>query len=264
MITVLSPAKTLDFESPVPATPATTPQLLDTAAELMATLSSHTASDLGKLMKLSSSLSELNAGRNARWQRDTHTGGASGTVDDRGDARQAMLAFTGDVYKGMAATELSEADLTFAQEHVRILSGLYGVLRPLDLIMPYRLEMGTRLATSRGNNLYEFWGDRIAGTLVRELAEHKNPVILNLASQEYFKGVSGMLPDTPVITPVFKEQRSGGAKVIGIHAKRQRGRMTRYIIDHRIDTPDALKEYALDDYYYADRLSSETEWVFLR
>jgi cytoplasmic iron level regulating protein YaaA (DUF328/UPF0246 family) len=264
VITVLSPAKTLDFESPVHTERATTPQLLDHAAQLMTILSGHDASDLGRLMKLSSSLSELNAERNARWQRDAHMAGASGTGDDHGDARQAILAFTGDVYKGMAPPELSEDALGFAQEHVRILSGLYGVLRPLDLMMPYRLEMGTRFSTSRGKNLYEFWSDRIAGALSHELAGHTNPVVLNLASQEYFKAVDGMLPVTRIVTPVFKEQRAGGPKVIGIHAKRQRGRMTRYIIDNRIDTPEALKGYTLDDYYYADRLSSETEWVFLR
>ena len=260
MITVLSPAKTLDFESPVPTTQSTTPQLLDNATELMSTLSGHNASSLSRLMKLSSSLSELNAERNAQWHRDAHVSGAS----DSGETRQAILAFTGDVYKGMAAAELTEDELTFAQRHVRILSGLYGVLRPLDLIMPYRLEMGTRLSTAGGNNLYEFWSDRIAAVLADELSEHKNPVVLNLASQEYFKAVAGRLPGTRVVTPVFKEQRSGGPKVIGVHAKRQRGRMTRYIIDNRIDTPEALKEYALDDYYYSERLSSDTDWVFLR
>jgi cytoplasmic iron level regulating protein YaaA (DUF328/UPF0246 family) len=260
VITILSPAKTLDFEAPVPTTQATTPSFLDDATELAEGLAGYDATGLSQLMKLSPSLSDLNVERNARWNRRFHEAPDTET----GEARQAIYAFRGAVYQGFAAEELSQDQIGFAQDHLRILSGLYGVLRPLDRIMPYRLEMGTSLETPRGSNLYAFWGERIAGHLRDSLAGAASPVVLNLASQEYFRAVDTDSLGLSVITPVFKEQRKGGPRVIGVHAKRQRGRMARWIVDNGIDRPEAIREYTLDDYFYAPELSGDTEWVFLR
>jgi len=258
VITILSPAKTLDFETPVPTTEATTPAFLDDAAQLADILARYDSAGLSRLMKLSTSLSDLNAERNSRWNRRDHE------ADGGGETRQAIYAFKGGVYQGFAAEDLSPDRVGFAQDHLRILSGLYGVLRPLDRIMPYRLEMGTSLETPRGSNLYAFWGERIAGLLRDSLAGTASPVVLNLASQEYFRAVDTDSLGLSVITPLFKEQRKGGPRVIGVHAKRQRGRMARWIVDNGIDRPEAIREYTLDDYFYAPELSGDTEWVFLR
>lgn len=256
MITILSPAKTLDFENRPAVSQTTTPALIDEAAVLNGVLSEYEARDLKQLMKISDSIASLNVRRNAAWSVDAH--------HNDEETRPALFAFNGDVYRGLAAGELAEDDVTFAQEHLRILSGLYGVLRPLDRMMPYRLEMGSRLSTSRGETLYDFWGTTIADTLRGAIEATGSKVLVNLASQEYFKSVDRDRLGYPVVTPHFKEQRSGGPRVIGVHAKRQRGRMARYIVENRIDTPEVLKAYDLDDYAYSEDLSTDTDWVFLR
>lgn len=261
MIAILSPAKTLDFESPPPATRHTMPRFLHHSAEIMGVLQGYITEELGRLMKLKRNLAELNSERNSRWAADLH--------GDPGEARHAIFAFRGEVYRGLDADTLDDEDLAFAQDHLRILSGLYGVLRPLDAILPYRLEMGTPLKTDRGDNLYQFWGT----TLAEDLSSSTDTVI-NLASQEYFKALStqslaaqalSTQPlSVPVITPVFREQTARGPRVIAVYAKRQRGRMARYIVDRRITSPEALREYDLDGYSFDQASSTEREWVFLR
>ncbi|MFW6229176.1 MAG: peroxide stress protein YaaA [Alkalispirochaeta sp.] len=260
MITILAPAKTLDFDSPVPTAGSTIPAFLDDAEQIVELLRGYDAAALSELMKLSPSLSDLNAERNTRWSRQVHETDDAG----RSESRQAIHAFKGGVYQGFAAEELSQDRIGFAQDHLRILSGLYGVLRPLDRIMPYRLEMATSLENPRGANLYAFWGSRIARHLKDSLVGSASPVIINLASQEYFRAVDTKHLGVPVITPVFKEQRTGGLRVIGVHAKRQRGRMARWIVENGIDRPEAIREYALDGYSYAPERSTEEEWAFLR
>ncbi|MFA7566389.1 MAG: peroxide stress protein YaaA [Alkalispirochaeta sp.] len=271
MITVLSPAKTLDFESPVPTDRSTVPALLDHASEVMESLKQLGPSELGKLMKISDSLSTLNAQRNKRWKKSRHTPHTPHTPHTQEEARQSLFAFSGDVYNGLDASTLNTEAITFAQDHLRILSGLYGYLRPLDLIMPHRLEMGTRLTTEHGSTLYDYWGTTITDTVSRELADAKNPILLNLASQEYFKAIksrrlTGNLGTRgyTVITPLFKDQRKNGPRVIGAYAKQQRGRMARFILENAVDTVEPLKAYNADGYAYAPDLSTPTEWVFLR
>ncbi len=251
MIAILSPAKTLDFESPLRTDRRTTPRFLPQAESLITELRTLEPDDLAKLMKLKRPLAELNVERIRTWNTEDHK--------TAGEARQALYAFRGEVYRGLDADTMSSEDLEFAQEKLRVLSGLYGVLRPLDLILPYRLEMGTSLATDRGDTLYQFWGDAIA----REL-NSAGEVLVNLASQEYFRAAGTRALSIPVITPIFREQTARGPRVIAVYAKRQRGRMARYIVDNRIDDPVALKSYDLDGYHYDPDGSSGSEWVFLR
>ena len=286
MITILSPAKTLDFDSPRPTVRAGAPRLLDDSADLIAHLREYDAAALSRLMKLSDSLSRLNVDRNRTWTVAAHAAEGAGGAGSRGnegshrledapveagsptetegpvEAGQALFAFKGEVYRGFAADDMGTEEIDFAQEHLRILSGLYGVLRPLDLILPHRLEMGTRLPTDRGATLYDYWGRRLTETVLRDAG--RDAVIVNLASKEYFKAVRDLGDSARVVTPVFKEQRRDGPKVVGVHAKYQRGRMARYITYNRIDTPEALVEYDLDGYTYAPELSGDEEWVFLR
>jgi cytoplasmic iron level regulating protein YaaA (DUF328/UPF0246 family) len=179
------------------------------------------------------------------------------------NARPAVLAFKGDVYTGLDAESFSEADFSFAQQHLRILSGLYGVLRPLDLLEPYRLEMGTRLKTASGDNLYQFWGDRITAALNEEL-KTSDDVVVNLASNEYFKAVQPKALNARLITPVFKDFKNGQYKIISFYAKKARGLMSRYIIQNRIDAPEAIKAFDLEGYYFSPEQSKGDTWVFLR
>ncbi len=174
------------------------------------------------------------------------------------------MAFKGDVYLGLDAPTLNKNDLKFTQKHLRILSGLYGLLRPLDLMQAYRLEMGTKLQNERGRNLYEFWDTRVTDKLNEELSAHKSQTLINLASNEYFKVVKPKTLDADIITPAFKERKNGEYKMIGIYAKKARGLMSRYIIKNRIDTPEALKDFDLEDYGYNESLSTENNWVFTR
>jgi len=250
MLLLLSPAKKLDYDTPVRTTLQSQPLFVEEAAELIAVLRKLSASEVASLMKLSDALAELNVARYAEWE----------PVFDTTSARQAALAFNGDVYEGLRAPELSDEALQWAQEHVLMLSGLYGVLRPLDLMRPYRLEMGTRLQTEKGANLYAFWGSRIA----EYLNEQGDEVVVNLASEEYFKAVDRKVLKARVVQCVFQEQKGDAWKVISFHAKRARGLMARHVIDERIDQPEGLKTFAAEGYAYAADASSADRLVFRR
>jgi hypothetical protein len=254
MIIVLSPAKTLDFESPVTIRRHTQPEFLDESAELVADLRALDATALARLMSVSPALAELNTQRFSDWSRPFTSA----------NARQALLAFAGDVYEGLQANTLDEKSLLWAQSHVRVLSGLYGLLKPLDLMQAYRLEMGTRFVNARGRDLYAFWGDTLARKLSEAIAAHTYPVLVNLASEEYFKAVSPRALSVPVVQPVFQERRPDGYKVISFMAKRARGLMTRYAIDHRLDDPEALKAFDGDGYRFCAEPSDQSTLVFRR
>ncbi len=254
MIIVLSPAKTLDFASAPTTRVHTQPELLDDSAQLIERLVALDAPAVGELMNISAELADLNAMRFRAWQ----------TPFTRRNARQAVLAFDGDVYDGLQARTLDTAQLKWAQKHVRILSGLYGVLRPLDLMQAYRLEMGTRLDTVRGKDLYEFWGDRIAQQLAPLLAAQRKPVLVNLASQEYFRAVNTRLLGCPVVQPVFQERRAAGYQVVSFSAKRARGLMTRFAIEHRITRPAGLQGFEQDGYRFDAYASTAHVWYFRR
>ncbi|WP_299018938.1 peroxide stress protein YaaA [uncultured Photobacterium sp.] len=254
MLIVVSPAKTLDYDSPLATKNYTLPELTDHSAELIEVCRELTPVDIASLMKVSDKIAGLNAARFAEWQPEF-------TMDN---ARQAILAFKGDVYTGLDAETMSEEGFTYAQSHLRMLSGLYGLLRPLDLMQPYRLEMGTRLANSRGTNLYQFWGDIITDKLNQALTEQGDNTLVNLASNEYFKAVKQKTLDAQVITPVFKDCKNGNYKVISFYAKKARGMMARYILDNQIDSVEALKQFNVAGYYFAAEESTEKELVFKR
>jgi len=253
MITLISPAKTLDFESPVATRRHSQPLFLDDAQVLIEQLQRLTPPEVSRLMAISDSLGNLNFHRYFNWHRPF-------TLNN---ARQALLAFKGDVYRGLEADRLDEDDLCWAQERVRILSGLYGLLKPLDLIQPYRLEMSTRLATDRGDNLYRFWNNRITDSLNRQLPASA-PTVINLASVEYFRAVNSKRLQARVITPVFRDWNNGQYKTISFYAKKARGMMAAYQIQHRIDDPEALKDFDRDGYRYDPGRSTASEWVFTR
>lgn len=253
MLFVISPAKNLNENQTAPVAAYSQPDLLADAAVLMDELRRLAPQDIAKLMHVSDKIALLNAERNAAWQPPF-------TPEN---AKQAVYLFNGDVYEGLAAESQPPAGVDYLQAHLRILSGLYALLRPLDLIQPYRLEMGTALANPRGKNLYEFWGDTIAEALNRALAEQQTDTLINLASQEYFKSVSGKLK-ARLITPVFKDEKNGQYKVISFYAKRARGLMVRYAAEQQISEPEELKAFDLEGYAYNAAASNEKEWVFLR
>lgn len=232
----------------------TQPLFVDQAAGLIKVLKTKTAEDIAELMSLSPALSELNVQRYAHWKR-TFT---------QANSRQAVLAFNGDVYEGLEASTLSAKQLDWAQEHVAILSGLYGVLRPLDLMQPYRLEMGARLETPKGRNLYEYWGSGIAEYLNERQAGQKAPVIVNLASEEYFKSVDLKTLKARVVQCVFQDWKNGAWKIISFHAKRARGLMARYAILHKVSKPEGLHGFDLEGYKYDASASTEDKLVFRR
>ena len=254
MLTVISPAKTLDFETPPTTRKASQPEFIEQAASLVNDARQLSPEDIRGLMGVSENIADLNHRRFMNWQQPF----------DLDNAKQALLAFKGDVYTGLEAETLSAAELTFAQKHLRILSGLYGVLRPLDLMQPYRLEMGLKFANSRGANLYQFWGDTIAASLNRQLKKTGSAVLLNLASNEYFKAVSAGALNAEVITPVFRDLKSGKYRVISFYAKKARGQMARYIIENGLDEPEDLKKYRVGGYRYSAKESTAREWVFTR
>ncbi|SDV49983.1 peroxide stress protein YaaA [Chitinasiproducens palmae] len=256
MIIVLSPAKSLDYETPVPHKAHTQPDFIDESARLIERLRAFSPAQIATLMHISDPLAHLNFERFAAW---------SPTFDEH-NARAAVYAFNGDVYEGLAAQTMRKADLDYAQKHLRILSGLYGVLRPLDLMQPYRLEMGTRLDNERGRDLYAFWGERIAQALnaAAQAQRGKSRVLVNLASQEYFKSVVRKALDMDVVTPVFEDFKGGRYKIISFYAKRARGLMARYAIDHRIERAEQLQQFDVDGYRYDAEASSATDWVFRR
>jgi len=254
MLVVLSPAKTLDFSPPAPDIPATDPMLVRDTAALARVTRRLKASDLSRLMGISDALADLNAERFRAFQSDP----------EKAQGVQAALAFAGDVYEGLNARTLDGEGLAWAQDHVRILSGLYGVLRPLDRIQPHRLEMGTRLATPRGASLYEFWGDRIARRLAETLKTHADPTLVNLASIEYFGAVDRAALKRPVISCAFRQIRDGELRNLSLFAKTGRGLMARYAIDQRITRAEDLKGFDRAGYRFRRDLSAETEWVFTR
>lgn len=254
MLILVSPAKTLDYESPLATQASTHPRFTEQSQQLIDTLRELSVQDVAELMKLSDKLASLNVARYQSWQ-PQHTSD---------NARPAVLAFKGDVYTGLDAESFSAADFDFAQQHLRILSGLYGVLRPLDLLEPYRLEMGTRLKTAAGENLYQFWGGRITNALNEELADSSTDVVVNLASNEYFKAVQSKALQARLITPVFKDFKNGQYKIISFYAKKARGLMSRYIIQNQVETPEALKAFDNEGYYFSAEQSKGDTWVFLR
>ncbi|WP_412776350.1 peroxide stress protein YaaA [Thalassospira lucentensis] len=254
MLAVVSPAKKLDFETDAPEMAVSQPVFLDDTEELIEVARKKSRRDLMKLMGISENLADLN------YQRFTHFS----RPFDRTNAKPAVFAFRGDTYIGLDADTMKAKDIDWAEDHFRMLSGLYGLLKPRDLMQPYRLEMGTKLANARGKDLYAFWGDKIAHEINRLTDGHKDRSLINLASNEYFKSVKTKTLEGPVITPVFKEVKAGVAKVIGFSAKRARGMMARFMIDNRLETPEGLKKFAVDGYGYQDDLSTETEWVFTR
>jgi uncharacterized protein len=254
MLMVISPAKTLDYETP-PATPRyTQPEHLDHAQDLIAQLRDLSPAQIAELMHLSDKLAGLNAARFGSWT-------PSFTPEN---AKQALLAFKGDVYTGLDAESFSEEDFDFAQRHLRMLSGLYGVLRPLDLMQPYRLEMGTKLANPRGKDLYAFWGERISGWLNEALAAQGDQVLLNLASTEYFGAVKRKVLDARIIDTEFKDLKNGQYKIISFYAKKARGLMARYVIKERLSDPEGLKDFSYQGYRFAAEQSSVDKLVFLR
>lgn len=254
MIFLLSPAKTLDYTSPLPAVPHTLPAFAQDAQRLVEVLRRQSPQQLASLMAISDPLAALNVARYQAW---------SPKFTER-NARQAVLAFDGDVYDGLQARQLSAADLDWAQRHLRILSGLYGVLRPLDWMQPYRLEMGTALKVGDTPNLYRYWGSRIAEHLNGELAADKTPVVINLASQEYFKSVDLKALKARVVECVFEERKGSSWKVVSFSAKKARGLMARYAIIHRIETPRRLEAFDLEGYAFAPAASSPDRLVFRR
>ena len=254
MLIVVSPAKSLDYESKVSTRKFTQPRFLEESEQLVQSLRKLAPDDLSELMNISESLAEENYQRYANWQ----------TPFDRKNARQAIFAFKGDVYLGLQAEQFSTADLNFAQKHLRILSGLYGLLRPLDLMQPYRLEMGLPFENAGGKNLYEFWGDQITKTLGKHLKASGSPVLVNLASNEYFKAVKPKLLDADVITPQFRDLKNGQYKMISFFAKKARGLMARYIIQEGLTDPARLKRFKGEGYYYSADHSEGNTWVFLR
>ncbi|MGC1300852.1 MAG: peroxide stress protein YaaA [Caulobacteraceae bacterium] len=253
MLIALSPAKTLDFSPVAESLLATTPAMGKDTAELVAVAKTLGRADLKRLMGLSDKLADLNVERFKAFRTTRATG-----------AVPAALAFAGDVYTGLKARDLDADALAWAQDRLRILSGLYGVLRPLDLIQPYRLEMGVKLANPRGTDLYSFWGDRIAKVLNTAARGHADPTLVNLASQEYFGGVDRKALKIPVLTCQFKERRGDEVKIVSFFAKKARGTMARYIIDGRIEQVEALKAFDRDGYAFSPDHSDAREWVFVR
>ena len=254
MLILISPAKTLDYQSDLATARYTQPQLLKYSEQLIAEARKLSAPQIGKLMSISDKLADLNATRFHDWN-------PKFTPDN---ARQAILAFKGDVYTGLQAETFTEAQFDFAQQHLRILSGLYGVLRPLDLMQPYRLEMGIRLENPEGKDLYHFWGDTITDTLNKALKAQGDDVVINLASDEYFKSVKPKALKGTLVKPVFLDEKNGKFKVISFYAKKARGLMSRYIIENQLADVEQLKQFDSEGYFFDEAASGSGELVFKR
>lgn len=253
MIYLLSPAKTLDYDSETPSVRTTMPRFLEHSAELAAIMKTMTPADLEKLMGISSKLADLNAERFDQWRTDY----------SKPEGRDAIFAFKGDVYQGLAVEKWKKEDFTVAQKSLRILSGLYGILRPLDLMLPYRLEMGKKVTTERGTNLYHFWGTLLTESLNKDLSGADDAVI-NLASNEYFSAIKPKELISPVITPVFKDWKNDKYKVISFYAKKARGEMAAWAIQNNVISPAELKKFKGGGYKYDKALSDDNSWVFTR
>jgi hypothetical protein len=255
MIALLSPSKTQDFESALAFSTATQPRFKEQTLQLAHQLKGYSAGELSELMKISDSLAELNEGRFQAFQ-DSFT---------KKNARQALLAFKGDVYTDIQVNEYSADEFNYAQDHLRILSGLYGLLRPLDFIQPYRLEMKTPLNNSQGKDLYAFWGSQLTEQLQKDLRAQGDDIVVNLASKEYAKALKLKELDAEVVSPVFLDKKPGkDAKIIAIYAKKARGTMANYLIRHRISKKADITHFAEDGYSYQKNLSKDHEMVFLR
>ncbi|HLR17792.1 MAG TPA: peroxide stress protein YaaA [Alcanivoracaceae bacterium] len=254
MFMVLSPAKSLDYTSDYPKLPVSEPRMLQQSQELIDVLAAFTPAEVGSLMKISDKLADLNAARFSAWQQPMQ----------EPEAKPAIYAFTGDVYTGIDVHNLTSQTVEYLQEKLRILSGLYGLLKPLDLIMPYRLEMGTRLENKHGKNLYEFWGSSITELLQKDMAEQGSRTLLNLASQEYFKAVKVKELDASVITPVFHDEKNGVYKVISFHAKKARGAMAAWVAENKVKDAKALQGFDWAGYQYHAESSTPAKPVFRR
>jgi len=254
MLFLISPAKALDYETPAHVKTHTQPLFIEQSTELIAVMREKSPQQIAELMSLSDTLSGLNAARYQAWV----------PKFTAKNSKQAVLAFDGDVYGGLDAKTLSEADLDWLQDHLCILSGLYGVLRPLDRMQAYRLEMGTRLVTPRGKNLYQFWGAQIADYLNQRAAADKTPVVVNLASEEYFKAVDRRALLPRVVTCVFEERKADGYRIVSFFAKRARGLMARYAVKHRLTRVEQLKDFAEEGYRFAPSNSEPDRLVFRR
>lgn len=254
MLITLSPSKGQDFDSPLKSVISSLPDHLSNSRMLIKALRKVDSTELRSLMSISENIADLNVARYKSFK----------TPFTEKNARPALFAFKGDVYSGIPANEYTKADLKYAQAHLRILSGLYGALRPMDLIQPYRLEMKTKLSNPRGENLYQFWGDQITDSLNETLAKHKQPVLINLASNEYFKSVKKKRLQGRLLDISFKETKEGKTRVIAIFAKRARGTMTDFILRNRIETPEDIKAFNTDGYRYSAKDSTEDQWVFKR
>ena len=254
MLIVLSPAKSLDYKTPVKVKAPTLPEFVSESAKLIAELKKLSPQEFANLMGLSVQLAALNVGRYRDWSKKF--------TDE--NSKPAIYAFDGDVYDGFDVKTLKAKSIDFAQDHVRILSGLYGALRPLDLMQPYRLEMGTSFKNARGKDLYAFWGERVTDSLKSVLEKQKKPVLLNLASEEYFKVLQAKNLECPVISPVFQDGKDGKYKIISFYAKRARGLMARYVVENRIIDPADLKGFNLDGYKYVASESKPDKPLFRR
>ena len=254
MLIVISPAKTLDYDTAPKTKTFTIPDYLDQSEQLIEHLRKFCSLDIMELMNVSLKIAEINFDRYESWNKKF-------TTDN---AKQAILAFKGDVYTGLDAVSFKADDFKFAQKHLRVLSGLYGLLRPLDLMQAYRLEMGTKLKTDKGKNLYEFWGSVITDGLNKQLKSIKSDYLINLASNEYFKSVKPKELNAEIITPEFKEYKNGEYKMIGIYAKKARGLLSRYIIQNKLSNPEDLKSFSEEGYRFNKTLSKGNKWVFAR
>ncbi|MCL5254699.1 MAG: peroxide stress protein YaaA [Gammaproteobacteria bacterium] len=254
MLFVVSPAKNLDYETPAPINTNTQPEMLDQAAELVDICKELSPQALASLMKISDKLAGLNAARFSEWQRPFTTE----------NAKAAVFAFNGDVYAGLDAPTLNEEAWAYGQQHMRILSGLYGVLKPLDLMQPYRLEMGTKLKNPQGGDLYAYWGNQISEKLNQAIAESGSKVLINLASNEYFKAVKTAKLDVLVVTPVFKDTKNGQLKIISFYAKKARGMMARFILEQQPNSVEELQSFNTAGYEFNPSLSTDKELVFCR
>ncbi|ATO20077.1 hypothetical protein BS636_10620 [Acinetobacter sp. LoGeW2-3] len=254
MLALISPAKTLDYETSLPTDQHTQARLLQHSQELIEVASKLSATEIASLMSVSEKIAKLNVERFRDWQPEF----------DLSNARQAIFAFKGDVYTGLDAYNLKDDHINYAQDHLRMLSGLYGLLRPLDLMMPYRLEMGTKLANPRGHNLYEFWGHTITELINHDLAAANSELLVNIASDEYYKSVKESKIQAEIIKPVFLDQKNGKYKVISFYAKKARGLMARFIIENQIDRVEGLKGFNTEGYYFDAESSLKGELVFKR
>ena len=252
MLAILSPAKTLDYETPLKTKLNSQPIYGRESNQLIKTLRTFEPFEVASLMKISDKLADLNHKRYVEWR----------NKPAESKTRPAALAFKGDVYQGLEAESFNDNDLKFAQRHLRILSGLYGLLRPLDVIQPYRLEMGTKLKTSKGQNLYDYWGTKLTNGLNEALKESKEGTLVNLASNEYFGAVQPKLLEGSLLNIGFKEKRNGQLKFVSFSAKKARGLMAKFIIKERVKNPDDLKNFDLEDYKFNKKLSSELDWTF--